>query len=277
MIARLSAEQIFKLRQENFLEYFSFLLDLCYSLALFPDPTIYSDLTKFGISSKVPNWFVSLKSIEEQFEEISKRDIVVLKYHALRTIIFYLCSKIRAEILNESHLILGEGNKSKLIAEIQNIFRRREYGQGRLKTFKNDFDISMDELIQEMDEKLFTDSKKTKKFFLDSFNGKTEKIYIRELIRSFIKPEGMSAPVFASTVSGLLNLLLKDDDKKLLTKDDFWEGDALYGNNYNRYLANRIKKISGLDEQIYSKVDKNRFTTCLQDRQSCSKPKMYAS
>ncbi|HLG41651.1 MAG TPA: hypothetical protein VI461_18370 [Chitinophagaceae bacterium] len=251
IIAKCGIEEILRVKKDNFPSYFEFLLNVSYSLILFPDPTMYDELKNIGVSPNVPKWFVSRKSIENQFEEISNKNIVVLKHHALITIFFYLSSKIRAEMLNDCHLLVGEneGNKDELMNSFKNIFRRIEYGGGSLRTFKNDFDIIMNAQIQELDKKLFNNPKKTKKFYLDSFNGKTEKIYIRELISCFIRPEGMLAPEFADAISGLMGLLLKDDDKKVMDESEFWDDEEpLYGNNYKRYLASRYNKIAGLSE-----------------------------
>jgi hypothetical protein len=240
---------LLQVKKGKFELYFEFLLDFCYSQSLFPDPNIYDDLEKLGVGSKVTQWFIDVSIINEQFKEIEKRDIVVLKNIALHMVLAYLNSKIRAQILDDCHLILGEneGGKPELINSFKNIFRRTEYGHGGLKTFKNEFDILMDGQIKQMDRNMFNDLKKTKKFYFDSFSGKVEKLYLRQLIDSLIRPEGMSGPQFAGAISGLMKLLIKGK-KRILDEDEFIEGEALYGNDYNRYLANRIHKIVGLDE-----------------------------
>jgi hypothetical protein len=240
---------LLQVKKERFEMYFEFLLDFCHSQSLFPDPSLYSNMEKLGVSSKVTQWFIDINLINEQFREIEKKDIVVFKNIALHMIVAYLSSKIRAQILDDCHLILGEneGGKSEMIHSFKNIFRRTDYGEGSLKTFKNEFDILMDGQIKQMDKNMFNDLKKTKKFYFDSFNGKTEKFYVRQIIECFIRPEGMKGTQFAEAIFGLMKLILKDEDN-LLDKDPFFEGDSLYGNNHKRYLANRIGKIAGLSE-----------------------------
>jgi hypothetical protein len=243
-------QKLLEMRRANFPFYFELLSNTCFCLALFSGMAVTDKLTKLGVSAKVLKWFVDLEDIEEQFALLSSKDIIVLKNHALQLIHIHLHSKIQAQMLNDYHLIIGEAEnkKEEILRELRKIFRRREYGKTRLSRFKGDFDLEMNGQIAKI-ENVVKSQKKAKKFFFNSFDGKTEKFYLRELMDCFIRPEGMSGSQFAAAIYGLMTLLLKDENKEIMSKDEFWDQeDALYGNNYNRYLASRYKKIVGLTE-----------------------------
>lgn len=126
---------------------------------------------------------------------------------------------------------------------ISNLFRRRKYAGGEPKTVSGLFDLLMNDQIRALEE-AFEEKRKRQKFYMNMMQGKTESMFIKELVRCFIPCQGMLQPAFASAISGLLKLLLKDKYRLYEDADELLHSDVFYGENYNRYLASRIKKIT---------------------------------
>lgn len=253
-IITLGVENFRNSGKNNLSRYLEFTFDLCDGLALFPDPTFYPTLEALGVSRRVTKWFIGIAAINKQFYEISQKDFTVVRHYVLEFIIHFLHSKIVADILTEYEklpitLKPGEGS---IYQVIQNIFRRLEYQEENHSEQVSNLDRYMHELLKGFEE-VIEDPKNVKKYFRNGYVGKTEKYYLNLMIEGFIPIPEMSRPAFIGALSGLLKLLLKDN-KKLLDEKEFAKGDALYGNNYNRYLANRYDKIAG--HEIIFKLDR---------------------
>jgi hypothetical protein len=184
-----------------------------------------------------------LDNINKELEYIKAEGIIVFKNSTIRSITSYLKTKIIAEMLKEPHLLRGETTpwNESIQNIVTNALRRRDYRKLNPADDLKTVDAAIDQIFNGM-ENLFEDPRDFKKFFLDYFEGDTEKYFIRILLESFIPPEKQSKAWFFGKLSGLLLLLIKDP-QILKSEEDFFDGKALYGNNYPRFVAMRIQKL----------------------------------
>lgn len=243
-----SIEDFNKQKSENPILYFETLINICFSLAFFYyDDLKYKKVKALEITDSVSRWFIGFDRIKEEFERIDGDGILVLRNSAFIMIAHYLKSKIMMELINNAAIITGDESLRKvtILEGLKLSLRRRNYRNKFLTSPMNQFDLFVDKMIDNVEILFDAQPKKANKLFINFHEGKTEKIHIKGLIQSLVPHKEMDGTEFAVKISGLMKLLLKDENY-LLEGPEFGKGQALYGENYPRYLANRITKISGV-------------------------------
>jgi hypothetical protein len=229
--------------------YFALLLEVCKSSALFPERRVSNKLRRLGISDKLTQWFLPLKIIEQRMNIIEKKEILILKHVALMSTALFLHSKIRAQFIKERKIIADAQDEPDIDFKKMknNLFRRREYAAGEPKSFSNVVEVELNEAARFLED-FYNDSKMAKIQLGKLFDGKTECFFFNILLRSFVPKKEMEQTEFLSRISGFFKLLSKD--RIIWTKAQFEEPDSCYGNNYKRYLARRVMRISCFNPKI---------------------------
>ena len=248
-----SIEEMLDIRKSDFSSFVPFILNVSYNFIFFPTPEIFLKLRGLGFTSRETRWMIDIKIIEEEIKKIRNNKIFTLKTFLVQSIHAYLYQKMVAEIMNDANKIFGNQGFS-LNSLFQNYYRRKSDRNRRNKKNsakeKNDSPqkkhILFDALTDSQDKtinKLTGNKKSGDKTILNLLVGNCEKIFIPKILEWFVPLEITSNPQFAKAIAALLILITKDRNI-LKTEEQFIDSIGEYGNDYGRYLASRLNKMS---------------------------------
>jgi hypothetical protein len=230
--------------KDNIVAYVTVILAICEGMILFPDPSFDATLEALGVGKRARKWFIGIEAINRQFYEISQKNVLVVRQVAIVPIVIYIHSKIKAEILADYKRLPFNwtGKDETAIKEFKKLFRRRK---DRIKSgskIAKPLDILMEGTIRET-QSIMVEPWNVDKYLISSLLGDTEKYFLASIMAAFIDQQERPNTEFIDAISGLLLLLLKND-KKLMTQEGLLKSEALYGNNYKRYVTNRVGKMT---------------------------------
>ncbi|HVT85771.1 MAG TPA: hypothetical protein VHD35_11245 [Chitinophagaceae bacterium] len=153
---------------------------------------------------------------------------------------------IRALFLKEGRPILETEDNLDINFRgiIVKIFNRQKYSGGEPKTIENPLEFIFTELARNL-LKENNDKKKAKILLRKILEGNSESIYLKGLLRSFIPQEEFAQTQFLYSHGGIFILLSKD--KVIWDIEKYEDRESSYKNNYQRYVAFRIKKLTQCD------------------------------
>ncbi len=230
-------------------EAFQFLLNVCRGLIFFPDKVSIMKLKQLGITYNVYRWFIPIEKIESEFKKIDNKNILVLKSIALHFILMFLQSKIRVALYKNAKTIFKiktkvASNEDPILVS-NKIFRRREYANGDSLTINDPLEYIINLIAGEF-EKQFADRTKAKIELRKQVEGTAETYYLYHLVGFFIPTKETQQTYFLYCLGSLFRLISKD--RIIWTKAQYENRESSYKNNYRRYVASRIKKITGYDQ-----------------------------
>lgn len=239
----LNGDDLRLLKKSNPSLFYERILFICKNLILFADRSTIIKLRTLNIPLTLTRWLIPLEDILNELNPLSKKRFLIRKNAVIKTVILYLGSKITTELEKKagSILKLHKDTKPDLKQIIVNYYRRNQYATKRSFNIHDTFNNLSTEKIIGLNEKLKI-NKKSKQFFLNLIKGKTESFYLKKLPNCYTPTRPMSQTLFLSFLAPFFRVICKD--RRIWTKAEFENRPSSYENDYNRYLAIRIRKIT---------------------------------
>ena len=92
-----------------------------------------------------------------------------------------------------------------------------------------------------------TIEKKAKIELRKQFEGKADTYYLGDVVNSFLPTKKMEQTDFLFSLAGLFRLISKD--RVIWNKSQFENRESSYENNFKRYVAFRVKKITAYNKE----------------------------
>jgi len=227
-----------------------FLLNVCHSLIFFPDNDIKAKLKQLGVTSKVYRWFIPIEKLDIKLKRIEAKKIVVLRDVALSFIKLFLQSKIRIALYKDAKTIFNvkvqvPANEDPVLIS-NKIFRRRKYANGDALSIADPVEHIVNAMAGEF-EKQFKDRKKAKVELRKQLEGKAETYYLGDVVNSFLPTKKMEQTELLFSLGDIFRLISKD--RIIWNKSQYENRISSYENNFKRYVAFRVKKITAYNKE----------------------------
>lgn len=233
-----------KLRSElGVPEYLKHLFVFYWGLALFPDNQIKQILINAGLKQESLQWFIPIEDIQLQINRIqASGKIKISKYFILRHIHYHLFFKILMQLpVNFDMITNHDGYNIPMVKKIFiDTFRRRSYGDGVPRSFKDENDLNLNSRIDGL-EKGIIQTADHQKNLLKLSSGKTIDI-LTKIFQCFLKIGKLSEPEFCCQIYDFFRLIMRDD-KTMFTEDEFLFNAGKSYRSYRIYQHKRIKDL----------------------------------
>lgn len=227
---KLFSKNLQALRINDPINFYIIIKDTCKAASLTPDSRLIKLLNRLNIPQKVIQWLIDFSKIEKEFIRIERNKILIRRSKLIDLIQSFLEIKIIASLDKNAHLILSldKNLKPDLKKEIRNYYRRNDY---LIKTGSKKSQL--------------TTSKQSRRFFLKFIEGRNEFYHLNQMLSCFIPTTEMDQTFYLSHLAGFFGVICRD--KLIWTLEEFENRESSYGNNHQRYLAMRVKRITHFD------------------------------
>ncbi|MDQ3190294.1 MAG: hypothetical protein M3Q58_01735 [Bacteroidota bacterium] len=250
--AHLFSEKMEELQRSN-TEEFAIEISMCYYyLKFFPDDEIKQKMLDFGIEPGLLKWFIPLENIDQEFSKINAfGEIIMPPALALECIDLHLRAKLTDAIL-KFFKISGKKRSGSNYNKVHNmafdLFEKFDYNKIKNKKPKGEFEKVIYR-YQEILSLLTQGNLNPKKYFLDAFQGKTEKTFLRLFLidNLFYFHNNKNKNEHLIIIWDLFSMLLPGE---YVTSEEFpsYNENRDYC-NYRQYQSKSIKKKLGLSNK----------------------------
>lgn len=212
-------------------------------LTLFPDDEILIKLREYRFANNTLKWFVNLEEILNELNRLTNIDgLFFLPNTFLFAITNHLKIKFKISLIEDFELNIYYNNTDTNIfyKDFAKRYNRRKYNENQNQKGKMDnFEIVMNDLLDNFEIAIENDIELAKKIFLQSINGNTSYYYT---MLDLFYCESISRDKIYLELFPLLKLIIKDYE--LLSYKEFYEiKDNKYNSDYTKYKIARVKKI----------------------------------
>jgi hypothetical protein len=228
-------------------------------MILFPNKDVNHVLEKAGYRETLLRWFVPIKNLRLELKKLNKENLV-LEGFALKNIEHYLISKMTVDYWKQTARIINqkeqEGN---LYNAVERVYRRRKNTRlGKTIRIDNLDDAVVNFQFVVLEEEL-------QKYYPASYRLKAKKklrsLYLLKvqheelltLINTIFPIKQKSQTDWFLSLKDLFSLFALEEQ---WTKEAFENEKSIYENNFNKYIALKIKKLTGFKG---SKHDPSQF------------------
>ena len=212
-------------------------------LMFFRNDDLLVKLTELNLRKLETRWFVSLDAINEQFDIIESRGILVDRLKALSFIRQHLQVKFSVQMLffGTEIVFRDEVSMNPLAKYSFELKRRREYADGNPKTCQGLFDLLMNDLIDTSITQ--NENKFTIEHFIEITKAKTEKSTLKNLVDKCFDHEtnGLSKTQFLSTIYDLFRIILQNYFFE--NETEFYDKKGYSGKSFSSFKAHKLRKI----------------------------------
>jgi hypothetical protein len=216
-------------------------------IIFFPkDNEVIAKLKKYEFSIGILKWMIDIEEIESEIRRLEKVDgLLIFPLLYLSNCINFVSSQFQIEVFENFCDNINHNNfiTNKLYADYINRNRRRNYNNSReTKTFKSDFENTMNQYLDKLDnmsDVLGLDTNELNTYVAKSLKGNYE------IMRDFIifKNFGISKRKAYCEHFELFKMVFKH--RKLKSEHEFYEtkNGIEYNNNYNLYKISKVRDI----------------------------------
>lgn len=211
-------------------------------LVFFPDPETIQKFEEAGLKERNLQRFVPHSEIVRHLDTIDKGEsFVFLKHQAFLHIKEYVETKIGYDLLQWAGFTTqynGRYAMPKTTIFLRNFFRKRAYSGGTPLEPKNEFEQEYHEMVDNLNT-LTGNEKVTRATLLAISNGRTEKIYLKEVTEDCYPR--LKSDRFYRKFFPLFKLLVPD--RNFPTENDIYRRQRYYGRSFPSLQSQFIRKL----------------------------------
>ncbi len=211
---------------------------------LHPNQKLTNKLKSLQVSKQVLKYYVDCKKIDRELQKLEKRKILVLRNLVLIATLNFLQNKISMSFYNYAGALLKQmgGAKPDLRKETTLFYRRLKHPSKKAKFAQSPLDFVNFELAESF-RGLQPTEKQARTAHINLMDANTDSKFLNILLTSCVPSKAYEQTQYLSLFAPLFRLVCPD--KPIWTKGEFEARSSSYENNYRRYLALRIKRLSG--------------------------------